>query len=310
MRWLDEAYVRLRPARGVFEGGWGDEAELARGLDASLRDQAPPAVAIRWTRARSHGHARLREGEFRSPDAGLPLESRDARVLLVEPRDGEARGLVVALASWGDEGFGGRRAMLAEATRARIAALILETPFYGARRRVGQEGPRLRYVSDFVTMGRATVLEARALMAWARERYHPRVGVTGYSMGAQMAAMSAVLVPWPARVILGACALSPARVFFDGPLRADVARAPLGPGGRERLRDAMERLSVLDLPPPHDPRLARIVGTRADAIVPPGDSGAIARHWGAPVRWIDDGHVSAILWRGHAIGQAVVDAFA
>lgn len=309
MRWLDEMYVRLRPRRGVFEDGWGDEAELARGLDPTLRDVEPPPVAIRWTRARAHASVRLREGELVSPDERLPAESRVARVLLVEPREGEARGLVVALSSWGDEGFEDRRRMLAQATAGGVAALILETPFYGARRRVGQEGPRLRYVSDFVAMGRATVLEARALMGWARARY-PRVGVTGYSMGAQMAAMSAVLVPWPAHAVIAACALSPARVFFDGPLRADVERAPLGPGGLERLRDAMEGLSVLDLPPPHDPLRVRILGTRADGIVPPGDSGAIARHWGAPVRWLDDGHVSALLWRGHAIGQAVLDAFA
>ncbi|MEZ4340663.1 MAG: alpha/beta hydrolase family protein [Sandaracinaceae bacterium] len=309
MRWLDELYVGLRPRRGVFEDGWGDEAELTHGLDPGLREVAPPPVAIRWTRARAHAHARLREGELISPDRGLPAESRLARVLLVEPREGDARGLVVALSSWGEEDFEGRRQMLAAATRAGVAALILETPFYGARRRVGQDGPRLRYVSDFVTGGRATVLEARALMGWARERY-PRVGVTGYSMGAQVAAMSAVLVPWPVHVVIAACALSPARVFFDGPLRADVERAPLGPGGHARLRDAMESLSILDLPPPHDPSRARILGTRADAIVSPGDSGAIARHWGTSVRWLDDGHVSALLWRGHAIGQAVVDAFA
>ena len=70
------------------------------------------------------------------------------------------------------------------------------------------------------------------------------------------------------------------------------------------------QLSVLDLPPPHDPRLARIVGTRGDGIVPPEDSEAIARHWGAPLRWIDDGHVSSVLRRPHAMGQAVCDAFA
>lgn len=309
MRFLDDAYVRLWPRRGVFAGGWGEPDALERGLDPELRDVEPAPATIRWTRARSHGLSRIREGELASPDEGLPPESRVARVCLVEPRGGEARGLVVALAAWGDEGFSARRRLLARAIEGGVAVLVLENPLYGARRRVGQDGPRLRFASDFVTMGRATVLEARALMAWART-HHARVGVTGFSMGAQMAAMSAALAPWPVRVVLMAPALSPARVFFDGPLRADVARAPLGPGGLPRLRAVMERLSILDLPPPRDPSLARLVGTRADGIVPPADTFAIARHWGAPVRWIDDGHVSAVLRRPHAMGQAVLDAFA
>lgn len=308
MRWLDTLYVRLAPRARVFELGWG-ELPLVAGLDPSLRAREPDPAAIRWTRARVHGRLAIREGELESPDDSLPVETRLARVLLLSPREGGARGLVVGLAAWGDETFAARRRLLARALDGGLAVLLLENPFYGRRRRVGQTGPRLLYASDFFAMGRATVLEARALLAWARTHYE-RVGVAGFSMGAQLAGMTAALVPWPVRAVLVASALSPARVFFDGPLRADVARAPLGEGGLERLRDAMERLSLLELPPPHAPALARLVGTRGDAIVPPADTGAIARHWGAPVRWIDDGHVSAVLLRPHAMGQAVLDAFA
>lgn len=309
MRWLDDAYVRWVPRAPVFPDGWGDEATVRAPLDPALREVEPAPAAITWTRARSHGDARLTEGWFQSPDAELPPESRVARVTRIAPRDGPSRGTVVVLASWNDEGFSDRSRLVARAVAHGVTALILEGPFYGRRRRVGQRGPRLRTVADFVAMGRATVLEARSLMAWARAR-DERVGVAGFSMGGQMAGLSAALCPWPVRVVLVASAISPARVFFDGPLHADVRRAPLGPGGLGRLREVMESISILDLPPPRDPTLARLVGTRGDAIVPPGDTGAIARHWGAPARYLDDGHVSAVLLRPHAMGQAIADAFA
>jgi dienelactone hydrolase len=158
-------------------------------------------------------------------------------------------------------------------------------------------------------MGRATVTEARALLAWGRARYE-RIGVAGYSMGGQMAAMTAALCPWPVRFAGVATSVSPARVFFDGPLRSDVASAPLGEGGLSKLRVIMERLNVLDLDPPCDVEHAVLVGTRADAIVPPSDTGAIARHWGVHPRWINEGHMSTVIFRPHAMAQAVVDAFA
>ncbi len=309
MRWIDHAYVRFWPRRPCFEDGWGDAAKLRVGVDRSWREAEPAVPVIRWSEVVQRRSARTTEGRFESPEEGLPPEARRARVQAIEPRGQPIRGWVVVLAAWGDEGFEARQRLVRQATEAGVAALLLENPFYGARRRLGQDGARIRSVSDFVTMGRATVVEARALLAWARTR-HERVGVAGFSMGAQMAAMSAVLVPWPVRAVLFASATSPARVFFDGPLIADVRGAPLGPGGARRLRDVMEGFSVLDLPPPHDPSLARLVGTRRDGIVPPEDTTAIARHWGATARWIDDGHVSAMVRRPHAMGQAIVDAFA
>ena len=66
----------------------------------------------------------------------------------------------------------------------------------------------------------------------------------------------------------------------------------------------------LALPQPPDVSGVVLVGTRTDGIIPPADTGAIARHWGVHPRWIDDGHVSAVLRRPHAMAQAVIDAFA
>lgn len=310
MRWLDLAYVRLSPRLRCFEDGWGDEAQLAEGLDATWRSQVPEPASITWTRARVHGDVAIREGQITSPEAGLPAESRLARVRLLSPRSGATGALALALAAWGDEGFDARRRVYGPALAQGVSLLFLENPLYGGRRRIGQRGAELRTVSDFVLMGRATVAETRALLAWARAEGYPRTGVVGFSMGGQMAAMSAALCPWPIRVVAVAPSATPATVFLDGPLGVDLQWSLLGPGGRDRLREILEALSVLALPPPVAPEHAHLVGTRGDAIVRPGDVGAIARHWGVHPRWIDDGHVSAIAMRPHAIAQSVIDAFA
>ncbi len=244
-----------------------------------------------------------------SPEEALPPECRSARVQLLEPRDGPARGLAVALASWNDETFAARTRILTPAVEAGVACLLLENPFYGGRRRVGQRGTQIGCVSDFVIMGRAVVREAHALMEWAHEAGYARVGVVGYSMGGQMSAMAAALAPRPAHVVAMAPSVTAASVFLDGPLQKDVRWDALGADGRSRLRAILSSLSVLALPPVADPARATLVATRHDAIVPPRDAVAIAEHWRIAPRWLADGHVSAIAFRSHALAQAVIDTF-
>ncbi len=309
MRFLDHLYLRLaRPLR-CFDRGFGDEALLDRPLDPASLAVDPIPATLRWTRARAHGAMRILDGEFESPEALLPRESRIARVRMLAPRTGTASALAVALASWNDETFVARERMLAPVAERGIACLLLENPFYGARRRVGQAGARLGSVSDFVLMGRSAVREAHALMAWGRAEGFDRVGVVGYSMGGQMTAMTAALAPWPVHAVAMAPAVTAASVFLDGPLRRDVAEDALGPGGMARLRAVFSSLSVLALPPVKAPELATLVATRHDAIVPPEDAIAIARHWRIAPRWLDDGHVSAIALRSRALAQAIVDTF-
>lgn len=295
---------------GCFEDGWGDASALRASLERAWRDEEPAVPRLTWTRERAHGSLRLRDGVFVSPEPALPIESRRARVRYVLPRHRPPRAFAVAMSAWGDEGFEARRRLVTPAVDAGVAMMILENAFYGSRRRVGQRGARLRNVGDLVTMGRAAIGEARQLLAWGRAQGFERVGVVGYSMGGQMAAMCAALVPWPVRVVSMAPSITPASVFLDGPLRRDLRWDALGPDAPDRLREVFEALSVLSLPAPRDPARARLVGTRADAIVPPGDVGAIARHWGVHPRWLDDGHVSAIILRRRALAQAIIDGFA
>lgn len=308
MRWLDLAYLALSRPLGCFAGGFGDESVLERAFDPEPRP-APEPARIRWRRERVHSVSRTLEGEFDSPEEGLPLECRTARVALVRPRRREPHALAIVFASWTDETFLARRRLFLPAVEQGIACLLLENPYYGARRRVGQRGACLRTVSDIVWMGRAAVRESHALLAWGRAQGYRRVGLVGYSMGGQMAAMSAALSPWPVHVVAMAPAVTAASVFVKGPLRRDVAWNALGEGGEARLGAILSSLSVLALPPVAKPEWATVVGTRRDRIVPPDDALAIARHWGTWVRWLDDGHVSAIALRSHALAQAVVDTF-
>ncbi len=45
-----------------------------------------------------------------------------------------------------------------------VASLILESPYYGARRPPNQKGSKLRYVSDLLALGWATIFESVHLL--------------------------------------------------------------------------------------------------------------------------------------------------
>jgi hypothetical protein len=47
-----------------------------------------------------------------------------------------------------------------------IAAFVLESPFYGARRPAAQSGSKLRHVSDLLALGWATIFETIHLLHW------------------------------------------------------------------------------------------------------------------------------------------------
>jgi dienelactone hydrolase len=140
-------------------------------------------------------------------------------------------------------------------------------------------------------------------------RGHVRVGVTGFSMGGQMAAMIAASAPFPLAVAALAPSCTPAAVFVQGYLRHAVDVAALGgPGARELLDRRLRRFDVRALPPPPAGSSAIVVGARRDGIVPPSEPEAIARHWGAELRWLDAGHVSTVLFHQDALRRAVRDA--
>src|SRR5688572_28580176 len=88
-----------------------------------------------------------------------------------------------------------------------IDLLILENPYYGLRRPLRAQNASVLTVADQVQMNVATLLEAIALLRWAKPRYERRA-VAGYSMGGHMAALTGVLYREPIAIgafATGAC---------------------------------------------------------------------------------------------------------
>jgi dienelactone hydrolase len=341
---LDRAYIALVRHRRFFEGGWGDPARLA----ALCRLPAPPPQAlapeIRWGSSRITRHAVLREGVFRSPlaDQGLPLESRDAQVLLVLPRGvGDARPdagparrrarpgdpatpgdpasrrhpMVVHLAATGDVGFGRRlRTLALPLARQGIGAMILENPFYGRRRPGGQWGVYLREFADLLLMGRAAVEEGRALLRWLELEGYGPLGITGVSMGGQMAAVAGAAFDAPVAIISCIGGHGGAPVFTEGALSQQVAWGVLerdagGAGARARLRELIDFSEIRQLPVPLAPEAAILIGAKNDGFIPTWSVQLHHAHWpGSELRWIDTGHVGAFVLHAATFQQAIVDA--
>lgn len=315
MHLLDLFFGMATRGTRFFSDGWGDRA-LCEAMDpVALARTRLPVLDVELGPTRRAMGGLLREGAFESPEERLPPCSRTARVRLLLPERG-LRAVAVHLAASGDQSFGVRLRFAAPLLARGIGAVVLENPFYGSRRPANQAGPALRSVSDLHLMGAATFQEGRGLLRWLRERLGvPLVGATGFSMGGQMAAMVAASAPFPCAVVPIAATCSPDSVLRDGVLRHVAHWAALAGAGedaeaaRRALCAHLSRFSVTILPPPLVPAAAIVVGTSGDGIVPPQEMRRIAAHWGAELRWLDAGHVSAVLRHQGAMRQALADAF-
>ncbi len=305
-------------ARGprFFADGWGDRS-LCEAIDPDALAARPvPRIRLTLGPARQAHGGLLHEGHFQSPEERLPDCARTARVRLLLPEGRPPRGVAVHLAASGDQGFAVRLAFAAPLLAQGLGAIVLENPYYGARRPANQVGPAVRSVADLQLMGSATFQEGRALLRWGREVLGvPLAGVCGFSMGGQMAAMVGACTPFPCAVVPIAATCSPDSVLKSGFVRyvahwgALAAKGEDAEAARLALCAHLARFSVTTLPPPVCPEAAIVVGTSADGVVPPSEMRRIADHWGAELRWLDAGHVSAVLRHQGAMRRAVADAF-
>lgn len=313
MRILDLIYGMALSHPVFFVDGWGDP-RIVEDDPVALTARAPAKLTIRWGMPVRNRSGTVREGTFDSPEARLPACSRQARVRLALPA-GPLRGVALHLAATGDEGFWLRLRLAAPLLERGIGALVLENALYGARRPPRQLGPAVRTVSDLYLMAAATLQEGRALLRWLHERPMGAVGITGYSMGGQMAAMIAATVPFPVAAVPIAPTCSPDSVLSSGALRDVASWAALAEGGedaaavRRGLCARLARYSVARLSPPVRPEAAIVVATAEDAIVPPAEMRRIAKHWGCELRWVQAGHVWAALRHQGAFRDAIADAF-
>lgn len=294
----------------VFPGGWGSEEVLALWDEPVTAADPVPDIELEWGRKEEHTGYRLRRARTESPAAGsLPIDARVMTVEWIEPAQGGHR-TVVLLPAWNDEGFEVRRKLAARLAEHGVGAYIADIPFYGQRRIQPDREPAVATVADFVLMGRVAVIEGRALLAHAARNAVP--GVSGYSMGGNLAAYVSATTIRPIATAPLAASHGPAPVYLEGALRSGIRWAALG--GRAvaepRLRAILEKASVLALPPLPHHRSAVVVGGGRDGLVPVRLSRALAAHWEAELRVVEGVGHGTLLWRHpQLLVRAIVDSF-
>jgi dienelactone hydrolase len=316
MHWLDgmsaRALARTPAGRRVFRRGWGDPDALAAYLEEAAAVTPIPELPIEEGPEGRFDSLVARDLSFESPGRFLPGPSRVARARLAGATGGEDR-LVVIMAAWNDHGYHGRLRLARDLAARGIASVMLEQPFYGDRRPVPGEEQPIATVADFMWMGRAAVLEGRVLADHFRRRGY-RVGVTGYSMGGNMAGFLSAALPFPVATALLASPFSPGPPFMHGILRVTIDWEALGgdhPETRRRLSEVLHTASILRFPAPAHTGAAVLVAATRDGYVPTASVQAIHRHWpGSVMEWVGGGHASLLWFHRDRLVEVVERSFA
>jgi pimeloyl-ACP methyl ester carboxylesterase len=290
-----------------FDGGWGDLERLEAFDVTSLPD--PRLLSISWSRPRVTGTVAVQDGTFPTPVDGLPHRSRQGHVRRVEPAAGTDR-VVVLMSAWNDHGYKTRTALAVRLAHRGVGTVIMENPFYGVRRPDPARDQPIHTVADFVAMGDGAIAEARSMLATLQSG--ARVGISGYSMGGNMAAIVGASMPFPVAIAPLAASHSPGPVYLDGVLRNGIRWDALGgeAHARSRLTKLMYRASALLMDAPAHTSRAVIVGARRDGFVPPRATKALHEHWpGSELRWIDAGHATLLWLHKDALADAISDSF-
>jgi hypothetical protein len=314
MHWLDRVAglftARPRFYDPVFADGWGDPDLLKR--FRAEAGEAPPVqpVEIAWQAPIRHRTVAITDGSFVSPAAAtLPATSRIAALRKVEPHD-DPVGICLIMAAFNDHGYGTRMKIARRLACRRIASVLLENPYYGVRRPA--PGQPLRTVVDFYAMGAAAVLEGRAVLSALHNETGLQLGVAGYSMGGNIAALISATIPFPIATAGLAASHSPGPVWSEGLLANAIAWEALGGVGRkDDIAVTLGGASALNFPPPPHASNAILAAPTGDGYIPRHAFEALHTYWpGSELRWIGGGHASVLLWRKAELAQAIVDSFA
>lgn len=290
-----------------FSEGWGTEP-IVHPAEAMVDEPMP--IDIAWlSRSTNHKGHIVEHGTFVSPAIDLPARSHIAHVLSISPTATSDR-IVVLMPAWNEHDPKVRVAMANLLADEGVQSLILENPFYGSRHPDPIGGQPIRTVSDFMTMGGAAVNEARGILT----AYHDvgkQVGVAGYSMGGNTAAIVSATLDFPMATAPLAASHSPGPVFLDGVLREGIDWDALGGRQHEpKLRNALTAISVLDLEPKPHSAHAIVVSAARDGYIPPSATQQLVDHWpGSELRVLRGGHATLVWLRKAQLTTAIVDAF-
>ena len=290
-----------------FSDGWGDERLIDP--EAILNSPSPP-VEIVWLSHREDGPDRVvSHGTFTSPAPHLPSRSRLGGVMSVSPRVGTHK-TVVLMPAWNEHDPKVRVAISHRLVDHGIRSLILENPYYGTRHPNHRGGQPIATVADFMVMGGGAVTEARGILTTLHEA-GSTVGVAGYSMGGNTAALVSGTLDFPVATAPLAASHSPGPVFLDGILSRGIDWRALG--GREsegRLRETLSSISVTNVPAkPHTSR-AIVVRASSDGYIPESATQQLVDHWaGSELRVLAGGHATLIWFRKKQLADAIADSF-
>jgi pimeloyl-ACP methyl ester carboxylesterase len=316
VQWLDsisaKALTRTPPHRRVFRDGWGDPGVLEwySSIVGNVPSDIPDIDLVEGSPVLSKGLT-VSDLRFQSPALHLPDASQPARARLITP-DREPQRICLLMAAWNEHGYGARTKLARLLAAEGIATVILENPMYGDRRTDPGDSRPLGTVSDFAVMGRAAVVEGRALLAhFHRQGLH--TGVGGFSMGGNIAAFVGATVPFPTAIAVVSASHSPSPPFLQGAISRAVAFEALGgdtPETRQRLHQFMLSASVLDYEPREHTRAAVLLAGTIDGIVPTSAVQALHRHWpGSRLEWVHAGHATLLWLNKDRMAAATVDAF-
>jgi len=299
--------LRFGPADNrFFSEGWGDEALL----EPPEISKVPPApLDVRWVTASETRDVRIAHGVFTSPVETLPGRARLGSALRVLPPHDPHR-MVVLMPAWNEHEPRVRVALAHHLAQRGIGSIVLENAYFGSRRPDTADAHPIRTVADFMVMGSSAVIEARSILA-ALGGTHVEIGVSGYSMGGNTAALVAASVPFRVATAPLAASHSPAPVFLDGVLRSGIAWDALGgEGSADRLRRVLGSVSVVNLDPRSHLSSAVIVAARSDAYIPAGATRKLAEHWpGSLLLLAPGGHATLVWLRKRLLADAIESAF-
>lgn len=303
------AFLRWGPERmKFFTDGWGDEARLT---PPNIEYLPVDPIPIEWLSTEQRDGYELNHGTFISPAPGLPDRAIRGSVVAVMPEAPER--LVLLMPAWNEHEPTVRLGLAELLARRGFGSILLEGAYFGSRHPHAIDEPNvhpIKTVADFMVMGVSAVIEARGLLAWLASEGH-RIGVSGYSMGANTAALVAGSYPEPIAVAALAASYSPSPVFLEGILNHGISWQALGgkDEASERLADVLLRANALTLAAKPHLSSAVVVGARSDAYIPAHATSDLADHWGADLRWLPGGHATLVWRRKDLLADAVEDAF-
>lgn len=293
----------------LFPGGWGDAAVLDSYREPVRSLSPSAAVELDWVPVANRDELLVWEASFPSPAPDLPQAARIAQLLMVSPVRNPDR-IVLLMAAFNDHGYSTRFALARHLARLGIASVILENPLYG-RRRVNEDKQTTRTVLDLLVMGKAATLEGVSVLDALRRSTSARLGVSGYSMGGNIAALVGSVNPFPVALAPLAPPHSPGPVFAQGVLSRTVKWGSLGGvNRREDLGNVLGSASALHFPAPPHAAYAVLAAPRGDGYIPRQTIKDLNQHWpGSQLRWLPGGHASLWMFGKAKLAAAVEAAF-